>query len=106
MGKLVKTVKVDEKVRDYVQRLHVEFETKARNVRGLIEDHAFDANPEEFLSSAIFKAYEKQQSEAFFQYDTAVEELKRNYLPPEFAHIDNYKWELNYETCDLTYQQM
>lgn len=106
MAKLTKTVYVNEAVRDLVQRCWLEYYQKERVLKGLIDDHQYDADPTVFLESTIFKAYEKKASAALLAYETAGEEMEKNYKPEEFKNIENYQWTLDYESCALTYTAM
>lgn len=105
MSKLTKVIKVNEDIRDLVQRLWLDYYQKERVLKGLIEDHQYDKDPTEFLESSIFKAYEAKTSKALFEYETATETMKDTYLPDEFTKIESFKWELDYDSCNLTFTQ-
>lgn len=95
-------VRVPDEYRDLIQRLHLEWFQKDRSIRGYIEDHQFDDDPGEFFDSPSFKAYEERCAKALLAYETAKEDLENRFVPEKFKG-KNYKWELNYSTCELTY---
>lgn len=97
------TVKVNEEVRDLIQRLHLEYELKSRVIKGLIEDHKYDDDPESFLNSPAFIAYEARAQKALLAYETAQKEMEQEYMPEEFEGMDSH-WTLDYKTCELTYE--
>lgn len=105
MTKLKMTVKVTESVRDMIQRLFLDYYQKEKVLKGLIEDHQYDDNPAEFLESEIFKAYENKTAKALLAYETASEEMKNTYIPEEFKNLDNFRWRLDYDSCNLTFTQ-
>ena len=96
------TIRVPDEYRDLIQRLHLEWYQKDRVVRGYLEDHQFDEDPEPFLNSAIFKSYEDRTAKALLAYETAKEDLEKRYVPDSYKN-KNYKWELDYSTCELTF---
>ena len=103
MAKMVKVVTIDEKTRDLVQRLHIEYYQKEKVVKGLLEDHQFD-DDDGFLESNIFKTYEHRAEKALYAYEVAQREMEQHYLPEEFKGMTNYKWTLDYDSCELTYE--
>lgn len=105
MAKLEKIVKVNEEVRDMMQKLWLEYYQKLSVVKGLIDDHQYDENPEDFLDTAIFKAYENKTAKALYAYEAASEEMKDTYLPESFVNSTNYTWKLDFEKCEITYTQ-
>lgn len=96
-------VVIDEATRDLVQRKFVEYYHKNQTVKGLIEDHAYDKDPNEFYNSPGFQFYEDTKMRALVEYETIADQMQKSFLPKEFQGIENYKWELDYDTCTITY---
>ena len=97
-------VTIPEDVRDLVQRAGIEYYQKRSVVMGLIEDHQFDDSTA-FLDSDIFTAYEKKMAQAQYAFETLKTKLGREYTP-DAIKSKAVKWDLDYNTCEMTFKVM
>lgn len=95
---------IPEEVRDLVQRAGIEYHQKRNVIMGLIEDHQFDGNTA-FLDSDIFQAYEKKMAQAQYAFDELKTQIEREYKPEECKDTA-VKWDLDYNTCVMTFKVM
>ncbi len=97
-------VTIPEEVRDLVQKAGLEYHQKRNVIMGLIEDHQFDDNTA-FLDSEIFAAYEKKMAQAQYAFDELKSKIEREYKPKELEGKP-VKWNLDYNSCEMTFKVM
>jgi hypothetical protein len=84
---------VSEEDRNYVQRADVEMSSR-QNLIGFMLAHNLDTSTEQF------KKYEEEYKNAFLTMETAKEYISNTYL----KGINAISWNLDYESCELTYE--
>lgn len=90
-------IKIDSKEAEYIERLDYERGFTKDVLQRIIESHPDDVG---IVNGEAFKVYQKQGVELDAQFQMAVAELERKYIP---AALKGHKirWNLEYRTAEL-----
>lgn len=89
---MTKTIIVDTKDRDVVQRANVDASSLANLITFMISNNMD-------LSNERFQDYEKRYQEAYGIFEREKSRIEKKYL----AGLNATSWALDYETCEITY---
>ena len=89
---MTKTIIVDTKDRDLVQRANVDASSLANLITFMISNNMD-------LSNERFQDYEKRYQEAYSAFEREKARIEKKYL----AGLGATSWALDYETCEITY---
>lgn len=87
-------VTIPEDVRDHIQSLQYEVESRKDLLAHMI-------NTGTDIDSEPFKKYEKEYQEFFVQYNVAKEAMQKNLLEPA-VQTKLISWNLDFESCEVT----
>ena len=98
----MRTIKIDvnQETVNYIERLHYEVEQRKDIIQRLIESHANDADAA-VLTSPVFKAYSSELSEYVAEYESAKQELQKNFVPG-YLNGHKFNWNLDFGAKQLT----
>lgn len=88
-----KSIIITTEDRDRVQKADVEMSSRMNLISFMISRN-MDTSGEQF------KRYEQEYKEAFLAFEAAKEYISSTYLP----NVSNANWNLDYESCELTYE--
>jgi hypothetical protein len=88
-----KSIIITVEDRDRVQKADVEMSSRMNLISFMISRN-MDTSGEQF------KRYEQEYKEAFLAFEAAKEHISSTYL----SDINNVNWNLDYESCELTYE--
>ena len=80
--------------RDMVQRANIESESLMNLITFMI-NHDVDVGNERF------QRYNEEYTKAFAAFETAKNMIEKKYL----ANLGAVRWNLSYDTCELTYEK-
>lgn len=92
-------INIDQKIVNYIERLHYEVEQRKDIIQRLIEAHAADTDTA-VLTSPAFKAYSSELSEFVAEYENAKSELQEQYVP-EYLKGHQISWKLDFSNRQL-----
>ena len=89
-----KTVEVNAELRDYIEALNYEVESRKSLIafaleKGLVENESF-------------KKYHDEYKEAFIMYEEAKANLEQQFVVPLLKEDEKCEWNLNFKDCIIT----
>lgn len=95
MREILEKVKVEPKIIEYIQKTYETYRAKQDLLTMIFDLHKEDSTGA-IIVSEPFKAYEREFAIAKMEYDTAMKELQKDYIPEKYA-TSEYTFEVNFQ---------
>ena len=94
---MLKTIIINEEDRDYIQKLDIEMSSRQNLISFMISSNMN-------IETEQFKRYQAEYNEYFIQFEKSKRDIiEKKYLNSIDESLQNLAWNLDYASCELTY---
>lgn len=97
MNKFLKEVEISDELRDYIEALAYDVESRKNIIIFALE--------KDLIHTDSFKQYQKEYQDAFVSFELAKQELEKTYVKPIIGDRQVI-WDLDYSTKIITIKEV